>query len=116
MPNCNYTSEIARFSTPTIKIPFKTIAPESIAEAYLVLKLDGTPVLTRDLTTATRHTGTQQDPGDWISWTLTQAETGGFTEDTTVTAYCDWKLIDTTRGRSKVRDFRIVETGKDEVI
>jgi len=116
MPNCNHTSEIVRFSTPTLQINFKTINPESIAEAYLVFKIDGTPGLTKDLTAATVHVGTQQEPGDWIAWTLTQAETGAWLENTSLTAYCDWKLSDGTRGRSHTKEFRVVETGKDEVI
>lgn len=114
--NCNGSGVIVRYSTPTIKITFNTIDPTTIIEAYLVLKRAGAPVLTKDLTTATVHQGTEQDPGDWISWTLTQQETGALAVNSTVTVYCDWKLTDETRGRSHTKDFRIAETGKDEVI
>lgn len=114
--NCSTPGVIVRYSTPTIQINFKTIDPSTISEAYLVFKKFGVESLEKDLTSATVHVGTQEDPGDWISWTLTQSETGAWLENTSLTAYCDWKLSDGTRGRSHTKEFRVVETGKDEVI
>ena len=113
---CNSAGVIVRYSTPTIQINFNTIDPETISEAYLVFKLAGAAVLTKDLTTATVHAGTELDPGDWIAWTLSQSETGAMKVYSQLTAYCDWKLTDGTRGRSHSKVFQIVETGKDEVI
>lgn len=107
--NCNGSGVIARYSTPTIQINFKTIDPATISEAYLVFKRSGVPVLTKELDTATVDE-------TWISWTLTQAETGEMAVNTSLTVYCDWKLTDGTRGRSHTKDFRIAETGVNEVI
>ena len=104
---CN--NVIVQFTTPTIKINFPTIDPTTISEAYLVFKTYGTAVLTKELSEATVDE-------DYISWTLTQAETGGLGLNSTVTIYCDWKLTDGTRGRSHTKDFRIAATGVDEVI
>ena len=107
--NCNGSGVIVRYSTPTIQINFNTIDPATIAEAYLVFKRAGVVVLTKELTEATVDE-------TWISWTLTQAETGAMLVNTSVTVCCDWKLNDGTRGRSHTKDFRIAETGVDEVI
>ena len=113
---CSTPGVIVRYSTPTIQINFKTIDPSTITEAYLVFKRSGEESLTKDISSATVHVGTQEDPGNWISWTLAQAETGAWLENTSLTAYCDWKLTDGTRGRSHSKEFRVVETGIDEVI
>lgn len=102
-------NEIVRYTTPTIQITFKTIDPAMISEAFLVFKRAGTAVLTKDFTSATVEEHS-------ISFTLSQADTGGFMVGSRVTVYCDWKLSDGTRGRSRAKEFSIADTGKDEVI
>ena len=107
MTTCN--NKIVQYSTPTIIINFPTVDTSTISEAYLVFKCAGATVLEKDLTSATVETKK-------ISWTLAQTETKTFALNTTLKVYCDWKLQNGTRGRSKEADFWVVETGKAEVI
>ena len=106
---CYNTGVIVQYSTPTIIINFPTVNTANITEAYLVIKCAGATLLEKDLTAATVETKK-------VSWRLSQIDTGKLTPHTTVTVYCDWKLQDGTRGRSKTAEYGIVETGKAEVI
>lgn len=112
--NCN--AVIVRFTTPTIQVNFKAIDPEAIVEAFLVFKLNGEEVLSKDISSAYVHKGDAEDPESYISWVLSQEETGGLELNSRLTAYCDWKVEDGTRGRSRAKEFQIADTGKDEVI
>jgi len=94
-------------TTPTIKYTFKSIAPTDITIAYLTITY-GENEIERDITTATvSSTG--------ISWTLTQEETLGIT-DNAVVIRLNWKTADGTRGASS-RTVVMIETNElDEVI
>lgn len=100
---------IVQYTTPTIEIRFKSIDPATIIEAKLVAKYAGINVLCLDLSAATVNEKT-------LSWTLTQEQTATLKLNSTVRVYCDWKLSDGTRGRSKFADFLVVETGYGEVM
>lgn len=100
---------IVQYTTPTIRITFKTIDPATIIEAYLVFKYAGDDVLTKPLSSATVSENS-------LDFTLTQSESASLPLNATVRIYCDWKLNDGTRGRSKYADYTIVETGYPEVM
>lgn len=93
-------------TTPTISFKFKTVNPADIAAAYLVVKLCDTPVIERDISSAVIGE-------DTISWVLTQEETLLLTPKNAIcTVVCDWKTSNGTRGRSKVGEYTIEESGK----
>lgn len=100
---------IVQYTTPTITITFPTVDVTTIHEAYLVFKYADTNILVKELADAVVGDGT-------LSWTLTQVDTGKLPLNATVRVYCDWVLVDTTRGRSRYADYAIVETGISEVI
>lgn len=102
-------NEIVRWTTPTVKITFQTIDVTEITQAYLTVRCNGSTITTKDITTM----GTGED---FISWTLTQEETGKLTASTQVFICADWKLTDGTRGRSKTGKYYVVEAGVDEEI
>lgn len=99
---------IIRFTTPTLKFTFSEINVADIATAYLVIKQNDRTVLERGLDSATADESS-------LSWTLTQEETGKLCK-TDTSIVCDWKLLDGTRGRSKVKTEKVVNSGKNEVI
>lgn len=113
---CNGSGVIVRFTTPTIIIKFRTIDPETITEAFLVFKEEGEEVLSKPLSQASVHKATEEEPENYIAWTLTQEETGALELNSRVIVCCDWLIQDGTRGRSRTREIQIVDTGKDEVI
>lgn len=101
--------KIVRFSTPTIKVTYKTIDPANISEAYLTVLDESTTVLTKEIAAA--------EIGDnYIAWTLSQSDTEKLTVGSTVKICCDWKLENGTRGRSVMKEYWVAETGVNEVI
>ena len=103
---------IIKGTTPTITFTFDEIAVTDISVAYLVIKQGGKVNIERDLETATVVTTSPSH----ISWTLTQEETLGLSKNMNADIYCDWKLLDGTRGRSNIRVESVEDTGKNEVI
>ena len=111
---------IIRYTTPTIRFDFREIDVNDIVVAFLVVQQGGRTVIERDLTTATIvHTAVRDGTtGDnYISWTLTQEETKSLAKGSTdARVYCDWKLASGVRGRSKIGNEKVEDTGKQEVI
>ena len=102
---------IIRWTTPTIDFTFKTIQVSDIDEAYLVVKQWDNTVIEKDITSATVDTD-----ANTLSWTLTQAEAGLLTTGKRSSVMCDWVTSGGTRGRSKVLDSSVENSGKNEVI
>lgn len=99
---------IIRYTTPTLKFTFSEINVADISTAFLIIKQNDRTVLERGLDTATADESS-------LSWTLTQEETGSLCKAET-TIVCDWKLLDGTRGRSRVKTEKVINSGKNEVI
>ena len=97
-------------TTPTITFNFSEVDPAEISVAYLIIKIGGTTVIEKDLLSATVDETS-------ISWTLTQEETLLLKPAGIVCRICcDWKTNNGTRGRSKVGEYKIEESGKQCVI
>lgn len=80
-------------TTPTIKFTFRAIDPSDIQTAIMTIEnKDGWIVLEKALDTA-------QVGGDYISWTLSQAETLALGK-TTLRCMLNWVLENGTRGVS----------------
>lgn len=109
--DCCNDNIIVQYTTPTITITFPTVDVTTVSEAYLTFKSAGTVLLTKDLLAAVVDSVSKT-----ISWRLSQADTKLFPLNSVVRVYCDWKLTDATRGRSKFAEYLIVETGQEEVI
>ena len=108
---------IIRYTTPTLKFEYSDVNVTDITDAILSLKQLNSTIIERDLTTATVvHETVGSTTVNYISWTLTQLETSKLPKGTTVQIYCDWKLEDGTRGRSKVLSEPVEDTGKQAVI
>lgn len=99
---------IIRYTTPTLKFTFSEINVADISTAFLILKQNDRTVLERGMDSATIAESS-------LSWTLTQEETGSLCK-TETTIVCDWKLNDGTRGRSRVKTEKVINSGKNEVI
>ena len=96
-------------TTPTITFTFSDVAVDSIAVAYLVIKMGRDVLLERDISTATVTEAT-------LSWVLTQEETLALPAGAQISICCDWRLADGTRGRSNIATYGVERTGKNEVI
>lgn len=99
---------IIRYTTPTLKFTFSAIDVSDITVAYLVIKQNERTIIERGLDSAVVDESS-------LSWTLSQEETGSLSK-ANVNIYCDWKLRDGTRGRSKVKTEGVINSGKSEVI
>lgn len=99
---------IIRGTTPTVIFTFDTVSVSNITAAYLVIKQGDDVVIKKDISAAT--------VGEDIRWTLTQQETLSLKRKPNATIYCDWKLRDGTRGRSRTQTEPIMDSGVDEVI
>lgn len=102
---------VIRYTTPTFIFEFQTIQVSDITDAYFVVKQWDNAVITKDLTSATVDTTNNR-----LSWTLTQAEAGLLSTGKRYAAMCDWLTSGGTRGRSKVLEGSIENSGKNEVI
>jgi len=100
--------QIVRGTTPTIKITFKRTDVNYIDQGYLVLKQEGANIIEKPLADA--FVGE-----NYISFTLTQAETLSLASGTQGALMFDW-MIGSTRGRSAVEKFCVSDSGMDEVI
>lgn len=97
--------KIIRGTTPTIKYEFNDIEVTDITSAYLTIKADED--IEKDLTTAT--------VGDnYLSWTLTQAETLAFGDK--ISCMINWLLSDGTRGASDKETILIESNYKEDEI
>lgn len=99
---------IIRGTTPTIIFTFNEVSVSDITKAYLVIKQGDVSVIQKDISSATVGTD--------IRWTLTQEETLSLKRKPNAVIYCDWKLRDGTRGRSKTQTESVTDSGVDEVI
>ncbi len=105
---------IIRYTTPTIRFEFSEIEVADIAVAFLIIKQGGKVVIERDISSAA-ITDTQDEQS--LSWKLTQQETKSLSDCLmSAVIFCDWKLTDGTRGRSKICMVNVEDTGKQEVI
>ena len=98
-------SRIIRGTTPTLKYVFKSVQVSDIVSAYLTIKANTS--IEKTLSDAVVGT-------NYISWTLTQAETLAFGND--VSVMLNWKLQDGTRGASEQKTIIISDNLKDSVI
>lgn len=99
---------IIRGTTPTIVFTFNEVQVSDITTAYLVVKQNDVPIIKKSIETAT--------VGEDIRWTLTQVETLALKRKINANIYCDWKLRDGTRGRSKKQEEAVEDSGVNEVI
>lgn len=102
---------IIRWTTPTFIFEFQTVQVSDITDAYFVVKQWDNAVITKDMTSATVDTTNNR-----LTWTLTQAEAGLLSTGKRYAAMCDWLTSSGTRGRSKVLEGSIENSGKNEVI
>lgn len=98
-------SRIIRGTTPTLKYVFKSVKVSDIVSAYLTIKANTS--IEKTLSDAVVGT-------DYISWTLTQAETLAFGNE--VSVMLNWKLQNGTRGASEQKTIIIDDNLKDSVI
>lgn len=98
-------ARIIRGTTPTLKYIFKSVQVSDISTAYLTIKAKTN--IEKTLEEATVGT-------NYISWTLTQAETLSFGDS--ITAMVNWKLNDGTRGASAKKTIIIEDNLKVVVI
>lgn len=101
-------ASIIRATTPTLKYTFRTVDPSAISVAYLTIKRGSYPVIEKDLSAATVG-------ANFLSWTLTQAETLGLQGDRVV-VQLNWKTNSGVRGASKQSTILILPNSKAEVI
>lgn len=99
---------LIRATTPTVVISFSDISVANIQHAYLCIKQQDVAVIQRDISTAVVGSSS-------LSWKLTQAETlllsAGYAQ-----IYCDWILLDGTRGRSEIVTEKVESSGMNEVL
>lgn len=100
--------QIVRGTTPTIKITFERTDVNYIDQGYLVLKQEGANIIEKPLSDA--FVGE-----DYISFTLTQAETLSLQSGVQGSLMFDW-LAGGTRGRSAIVKFCVTDSGINEVI
>ena len=98
-------ARIIRGTTPTLKYIFKSVQVSDISIAYLTIKAKTD--IEKTLEEATVGT-------NYISWTLTQAETLSFGDS--IKAMVNWKLNDGTRGASEKKTIIIEDNLKVVVI
>lgn len=103
-------NSIVRGTTPVIMFTFSTIQTSSLSSAYLVIKSNGRTVIEKDIDEVEEITD------DTISWKLTQQESLRLRVSEKIVVYCDWLLLDGTRGRSAKGIFIVEESGKSTVI
>lgn len=101
--------EVVQGSTVSFRFTFREIDVNDISTAYLVIKQNNKTVVKKGLESA-------YTVDNGLEWKLTQEESFLMPLYYEVSAYCDWKLVDGTRGRSKKGTYKVVETGVDEVI
>lgn len=100
---------LIRGTTPTIRFEFKTISPNEIVTAYLVIKQLNRAVIEQDLSKADIDETA-------LEWTLAQKETLKLDEKYTAVLYCDWVTENGTRGRSVLYECTVEQSGKNKVI
>lgn len=98
-------ARIIRGTTPTLKYVFKSVSVSDIVSAYLTIKANTT--IEKTLESAVVGT-------NYISWTLTQAETLAFGNE--ISVMLNWKLSGGTRGASEQKTIIIADNLKDSVI
>ena len=98
-------ARIIRGTTPTLKYVFKSVSVSDIVSAYLTIKANTT--IEKTLESAVVGT-------NYISWTLTQAETLAFGNE--IYVMLNWKLSGGTRGASEQKAIIIADNLKDSVI
>lgn len=103
-------TEIARGTTPTIKIKFDTINVSNITKAILSVKQQGQNKI--ETNTFTNVNTTDKT----ISFKLTQSQTLSLVSNQLAVVVCDWLLNDDTRGRSKAVQVKITDPAKEGVI
>lgn len=98
---------VIRATTPTFKYTFATVNVANISQAYLTIAKNGTTVLEKSLADATVGE-------DYISWTLTQAETLSLLPGTAA-VMLNWLTRDGTRGSSG-NETLVIERNLKEVV
>ena len=100
-------NEISIYSTPTFRFSFKTFNVSDLTDAVLTVKCDNI--------TIHKYFSESFIEDDLLCWTLSQEESKTLTVDLTARAMCDWK-VGTKRGRSKIRNYKVTETGVEEIL
>lgn len=99
---------IIRGTTPTIQYTFTDIDPADITVAYMVIAQNGTAVVEKALSDATRDE-------DGLLFVLSQEDTLALSKGNGTIAL-DWKTANGVRGRARVCEFSTGEPAKNEVI
>lgn len=86
--------KLARGTTPTITMTYKTIDVSLIVEAYLTMRQRGLEI---EKTLAEAAVADNS-----LSWTLTQQETLDLRTDSSVNIQCRYRLQDGTAGTSEI--------------
>ena len=98
-------------TTPTVTIKFKKInVSTDLDQMIMNVKQCRTPVIERDLTTATIDTEENS-----VSWVLTQEETFKLRLDMEATFGADWFLRDGTVGTTKIGTYMVQPRRKRKV-
>lgn len=101
--------ELVKGTTPTITITCPTIDVSLIDVAYLIIKDGENVIVEKPISDATIDDNS-------LLWKMTQREALKLNVGRTVRIFCDWRLVDGTRGRSNISEYTVTETGKNEVI
>lgn len=102
--------EIIRGTTPTLKFTFSKVSVNTITDGYLVIRQGRVNVIEVPLSEST-ETGE-----DFISFTLTQAQTLALSSGAKASVFFDWVTSAGVRGRSVKVESCVGEAGKNEVI
>ena len=102
-------ARIARLTTPAFTYKPSAVEMSAITKVFLVIKQDGSPLITKDITTA-------NITEDGYTWTLTQEETRTLTSWKTVTAQVDYLTSGGLRYTTIPKIYDITDSAINEVI
>lgn len=102
-------ARIARHTTPAFTYKPSAVEMSAITKVFLVIKQDGSPLITKDITTA-------NITEDGYTWTLSQEETRSLASRKSVTAQVDYLTSGGMRYTTIPKAYDITESAINEVI
>ena len=102
-------ARIARLTTPAFTYKPSAVEMSAITKVFLVIKQDGAPLITKDITQATATE-------DGYTWTLSQEETQLLIARRSVTAQVDYLTSGGTRYTTVPKIYDITDSAINEVI
>lgn len=102
-------AQIARLTTPAFTYKPSAVDMSDITKVFLVIKQNGQPIITKDITTASITE-------DGYTWTLSQAETQTLASRKSVTAQVDYLTTGGMRYTTVPKSYDITESAISEVI